>query len=141
MLDELSESRPLAKLQREMEEAASAEDGSLPVSQEQGATIAAGGDGDATEQATAEVSDAQAQAGAPGKTTTPPGSPALPRKPLLNPFDSELVRVSNVSLFRHLFGWAHGRYCRGYTGVSTPLMRRERTSHLLLLYLSIATSW
>ena len=99
MLDELSESRPLAKLQRQMEEASNGEEESPLSSGEKSMTTAVVGEFAAETTAT-EAKDGESGEAAPAKTTTPPGSPARPRKPLLNPYDSELVRVSNVSCHR-----------------------------------------
>ena len=75
LLDEVSEARPLAKLQEELEKK---DDAEFAVATEGTETLA---DGAKREEA---------------KSTTPPGSPTTPRKPLLNAFDDELIRVAGV---------------------------------------------
>ena len=95
MLDELTESGPLARLQREMEEAANSDD---ETAHPETAAVDGKAGADAGSPNVAEgVKDAT---GVASGTTTPPGSPTRARKPLLNPHDHELTRVSNVS-FRH----------------------------------------
>lgn len=134
MLDELSESRPLAKLQRELEETANGAAGeAVSTTDEKGSADSNGGPS-GTEAATTKVQkDASVGEAALNKSTTPPGSPTKARKPLLNPYDSELVRVSNVSITYEMCN-VDGRSCHEYIGAFTLLMKRERIDQLLRLY-------
>lgn len=134
MLDELSESRPLAKLQRELEETANGAAGEAVSTTDEKDSADSNGGPSGTEASTTEVQKAASVGEATlNKSTTPPGSPAKARKPLLNPYDSELVRVSNVSIRCEMCN-ADGRSCHEYIGASTLLMRRERIDQLLHLY-------
>lgn len=96
-MDEVSESRPLAKMQAELEkEDEISEDGG------QAATEV-----EHTEKGLDRMADPVNEPGninkdvlepAPSvKSATPPGSPVKHRKPLLNPNDYELDRLSGVS--------------------------------------------
>lgn len=118
MMDEVSEARPLAKMQMELEleegvEEAVKDDISM-ASGVKGLSSVENKDAPAEEVAEEQDGEgAQATALAPDqqekvtseKTTTPPGSPrtpptespAKPRKPLLNAKDDELIRVANAS--------------------------------------------
>ncbi|OCF39097.1 hypothetical protein I317_07121 [Kwoniella heveanensis CBS 569] len=76
MLDEVSESRPLAKMQEALEGDADQTKG-IALSDNK-----KNGNGEAQEE--------------PAKTPTPPDSPPRSRKPLLNPHDYELLRVAEI---------------------------------------------
>ncbi|ORY28173.1 hypothetical protein BCR39DRAFT_535875 [Naematelia encephala] len=102
LLDEVSESRPLAKMQEQLE-------------QEE-----ASGAADSTDiQADVENVDPTPISEHDGKTepTTPPGSPHRARKPLLNPHDHELERVANILSTVHVnfYSAYDHRQNRGYT--------------------------
>ena len=77
LLDHVSEERPLAKMQEELEKAEDAD--------------AVGEDVSTNEAESLEKSEEGK------KSTTPPGSSVRPRKPLLKAFDEELDRVAKVS--------------------------------------------
>ncbi|WVF73129.1 hypothetical protein IAT40_007948 [Kwoniella sp. CBS 6097] len=93
LLDEVSESRPLAKMQEALEvDADQVSEVSTPRAKENG-------------------QDGKVQ---PAKSPTPPDSPPRPRKPLLNPHDYELLRVAEIlqevhrrfySAYDDLEGW------------------------------------
>ena len=106
MLDELSESRPLAKMQEQLEK-------EVGPSSETDTTTAGEADDSAANEQTGGDRDE--------RSTTPPGSPSQPRKPLLNPNDGELKRVGSVSLLglRLHPGHADIRYYPGYTEAGT----------------------
>ena len=82
-------------------------------SSETGTTTAGEADGSAAAEQTGGDRDE--------RSTTPPGSPSQPRKPLLNPNDGELKRVGSVSLLglRLHPGHADIRYYPGYTEAGT----------------------
>jgi hypothetical protein len=77
LMDDVSEARPLARLQEQLEEA------TIPVEVEESA-------------AKAENGNAQGKKEDQSKTTTP--ETLVSRKPLLNNVDNELDRLSRVSL-------------------------------------------
>lgn len=80
LLDEVSEARPLAKLQRALEQETTEEESVVAVTAEVG-----------VEQENGATPDGET------RSTTPPGSPTKARKPLLNAYDEELDRLSGVS--------------------------------------------
>ena len=119
MLDELSESRPLAKMQEQLErEGAGAGDGSSDGGTTSGGDAAGAASGKGSPKS---GSDDQVEANRSERSTTPPGSPSKARKPLLNPHDDELERVGAVRQphFEQRRQSAYARFCPGYTRAGT----------------------
>ncbi|WWD19477.1 hypothetical protein CI109_103937 [Kwoniella shandongensis] len=108
MLDEVSEARPLAKLQEELEKE---EEMDEPNSVKDAPSTTTGGDESSKATNDAEASTPKSK----DKLTAPsaqPDSPVKPRKPLLNPNDYELLRVSDI------LGEIHRRFYDAYDDLS-----------------------
>lgn len=99
-MDEVSESRPLAKMQAELEkEDEISEDGGQAATKAEHTEKSLdrmANPGNELETSNNEVPKPEPLV----KSTTPPGSPVKHRKPLLNPNDYELDRLSGVSTCR-----------------------------------------
>ena len=84
LLDQVSDERPLAKMQEELEREDDVEANSTSV----------------TEVPTEAGKDEEKAA---SRSSTPPGSPAKARKSVLNAFDIELDRIADVSVVLHQY--------------------------------------
>ena len=94
LLNELSETRPLAKLQEQLEkdDSSDAAEG-FPES----------GSPETHLPTESSEPDAENEPNEEHRSTTPPVSPCKPRRPILNNDDRELVRVSKVWIARWMF--------------------------------------
>ncbi|WRT70407.1 uncharacterized protein IL334_007405 [Kwoniella shivajii] len=106
LLDDLSESRPLAKMQEQLEHDTDLTDGSKGSAKEENGSTDETIKETSTElnYAMREENGPQSHVSIPTQSTTPPKQ----RKPILNPNDYELIRVSNI--LREV----HNRFYRAY---------------------------